>query len=230
MRRIVIVGLVGFVLIAVISQAFTLHLDYSERGFNSLRVACVGDSITFGSHSTDPNRFSYPAVLQDILGLRFRVENFGVSGATATRGYNKSYTDLGAFEESLNFFPELVVLGLGTNDAKEFDERRFIRDYKRIINTYCNISTNPQVWVFTPPPLYKDKVLRMSQSVINEIFPTLIPRIVQETCANGIDIFSTMGGAQLQHPELIDDYCHPNDAGYQLMAKTISQAIGVSEL
>lgn len=43
-----------------------------------IKVACVGDSITFGGGG----RESYPHYLQQCLGERFEVGNFGLNGAT----------------------------------------------------------------------------------------------------------------------------------------------------
>ena len=49
------------------------------------RVACVGDSITYGSGIADRAHDSYPAQLEQILkqyDTAWEVDNFGVSGAT----------------------------------------------------------------------------------------------------------------------------------------------------
>jgi lysophospholipase L1-like esterase len=49
------------------------------------RVACVGDSITYGSDIANRTRDSYPAQLEQILqqyDSAWEVSNFGVSGAT----------------------------------------------------------------------------------------------------------------------------------------------------
>ncbi|MDQ3813038.1 MAG: hypothetical protein M3347_03705, partial [Armatimonadota bacterium] len=46
------------------------------------RVASVGDSITYGSGIQDREHNSYPAQLGAMLGEKWEVRNFGVSGAT----------------------------------------------------------------------------------------------------------------------------------------------------
>ena len=67
----------------------------------------------------------------------------------------------------------------------------------------------------------------MNATVINHIFPHLIPRIANETGANGvIDVFDALGGSSLNAPELFCDYqscdaCHPNDAGYDRLAGVV---------
>lgn len=75
-----------------------------------IRVACVGDSITQGS--------GYPAKLQVLLGTNYSVGNFGVSGSTVTLNSTKPYMNQTAFEKAQQFQPKVVVIMLGTNDAR----------------------------------------------------------------------------------------------------------------
>lgn len=43
-----------------------------------VRIACIGDSITEGA-GAEPGKF-YPSQLQELLGEKWKVQNFGVSG------------------------------------------------------------------------------------------------------------------------------------------------------
>ena len=47
-----------------------------------IRVACVGNSITYGTGIEDRAHDSYPSQLQRMLGERYVVGNFGKPGAT----------------------------------------------------------------------------------------------------------------------------------------------------
>ena len=54
-----------------------------------VRVACVGNSVTFGAGIANRETMSYPAQLQKMMGEDYHVENFGHSGATLLRkGHN----------------------------------------------------------------------------------------------------------------------------------------------
>ena len=46
-----------------------------------IKVACVGNSITYGTGLSDRATQSYPVKLQKLLGERYEVENFGKPGA-----------------------------------------------------------------------------------------------------------------------------------------------------
>ena len=86
--------------------------------------------------------------------IDFEVINFGRSGKTATMNVSDSYVDLTAFKEALHSHPDIVVLMLGTNDAKNhiWDEDKFIRDYTDICKDFLKVSK--QLYLMVPPPLY----------------------------------------------------------------------------
>lgn len=83
----------------------------------------------------------------------------------------------------------------------------FVEDYAKLLTLVKTLgktnSTPPKIWLAAPPPLMNggspaspDKPYGMNQTVINDIFPALLPRI---NSANGltnkvIDVFGAMGG------------------------------------
>lgn len=113
-----------------------------------IKVACMGDSITYGAGITAPgttpatwegdkyraegpallDQDSYPGVLQILLGENYDVRNFGGSGRTVTgpgpnlypyfNSKRDSNTPSGGYQAALDFGPDLVLLMLGTNDTK----------------------------------------------------------------------------------------------------------------
>jgi sialate O-acetylesterase len=67
------------VLIYILRETNTKELEQEPK----IVVACVGDSITFGSGAFDRNITAYPAILEELLGpSRFFVQNFGLGSAT----------------------------------------------------------------------------------------------------------------------------------------------------
>jgi len=91
-------------------------------------IACVGDSITAGFQSSDPDRYSYPAVLSMALGNEYDVQNFGVSGTAAMPGADHPYTATDRYASALASRPEIVVIMLGTGDAKfvNWDSQQYV--------------------------------------------------------------------------------------------------------
>ena len=75
-----------------------------------------------------------------------------------------------------------------------------------------------------PPPNYINGVYSMNQTVINFIYPTLIPEIARNCYINDdhiIDLFNAMGTSSLLMPDMFADGCHPNNNGYSLLASTV---------
>ena len=83
-----------------------------------VRIACLGDSITEGAQ-VDARLESYPARLQEMLGDKFLVRNFGAGGATLWHGGKPN-----AFQQlpaARTFAPHIAVLAFGNNDTRNRD-------------------------------------------------------------------------------------------------------------
>ena len=87
------------------------------------RIACVGDSITWGYGATSPAT-NYPTRLYNMLNLnghKVDVKNYGECGTTALRKnhYREgSYWNTKFYRWSLKWLPDVVIIMLGTNDSK----------------------------------------------------------------------------------------------------------------
>ena len=110
------------ILIVFSSLMILLFENFGKRNNtdNTIRVACIGDSITEWS--------KYPAHLQTMLGSSYLVENFGVAGSTVLRNSDKPYMNQIAFQKAKDFQPSIVIIMLGTNDAK-VDNYHFIGNF-----------------------------------------------------------------------------------------------------
>lgn len=147
------------------------ELCSNTGGADRIRVACVGDSITYGngSHVRKKEREgegSYPLALAVRLRRatpfakpsRFIVRNFGNSGKTVTPEKPKwSYRHTKEYQQSLAFVPHIVVVLLGTNDSKPRHWRgrnQFLEDYRTLLDAYRTLPTNPLIVLASPPPVY----------------------------------------------------------------------------
>ncbi len=95
----------------------------------AIKVACVGDSITYGFGLEDRDRTSYPAQLQLILDDaapgEYEVRNFGNSGRgiylDSMRGDEKrGFRWMKEHRSALDWKPDVVVCNLGINDNGEY--------------------------------------------------------------------------------------------------------------
>jgi len=122
-----------------------------------LRVACVGDSITYGAEIPDRARQSYPAVLERLSEGRLITGNFGVSGTTAVPAPFRAWTRTQAFREALAFSPDIVVLMLGINDLAFPDlHNRYPDDLRDIVQRFQALRSSPRLFLCTLTPIAPD--------------------------------------------------------------------------
>jgi len=123
-------------------------------------VACVGDSITYGSGIANRTVDNYPAHLQRMLrqyDLAWEVQNFGVSGATLLSKGDLPYIRQAAFGNAQACNPDIVIIKLGTNDSKPQNwqyKADLIPDYENMIDAFQALPSRPQVWICKPVPAF----------------------------------------------------------------------------
>ena len=184
-----------------------------------LKVACVGDSITAGTGLNNPAQSSYPAQLRILLGDEWRVNNFGISGTTVTKSGDRPFWNTSAFASSHNSNPDIVVIMLGTNDAKPknwVNKAHFISDYVELINTYKTLPSSPKIYICYPPPVYGTVAGITDSRIRNEMIPK-IQEVALKAGVYTIDLYTKMSGKQ----ELFPDKVHPDANG----ARQISQIV-----
>lgn len=198
----------------------------------SLRIACVGDSITYGAGISNISRNSYPAKLQKFLGSLYQVKNFGASGYTLQKSGDYPYWENENFQKSLDFAPNIVLLMLGTNDAKPQnwkDPEAFLSDYREIIRYYQELESSPQLYLMTPATVFPqntdpelpDNDYDISAETV-DLITELIRNLAQELNLPLIDIHQ----ATSSHPEFFrEDGVHPCAEGAEFIARQVYEAI-----
>ncbi|MDG6222574.1 MAG: GDSL-type esterase/lipase family protein [Candidatus Bathyarchaeota archaeon] len=212
--------LFAIAIIALISCSGLMALSVQPQTItnDTIRVACVGDSITFG--------FGYPESLQTKLGDNYNVNNFGVSASTVVYHSSKPYVNQNAFRQSKAFHPEIVIIMLGTNDAQSNINGgidNFSSDYKELINNYQSLPTNPEIWLVTPPPIYYNDYYWDNMILEQQVIPQ-IKQVAIELDLPTIDINTAL----TDYPEYFGDGIHPNIEGVSIITETIYQAISTT--
>ena len=187
-----------------------------------IKIACVGDSITAGSHASGA-AFYYPTQLQQLLGDGYEVKNFGVSGCTLMNSGDQPYQQDTHYKESQSFAPDYVILMLGTNDAKTSNwthKADFETDMKAMIQSYQSLASHPTVVVATSPTVGATNIGISDAVVTGEVVP-LQKKVAAEMGCPVIDINALTKNA----PQNYADGIHPNDAGYTAMAKMMYEGL-----
>ncbi len=224
---------IGVVLLAVLilfnMSIFAIgetNADAVTEADNKIKVACVGDGITYGDTIKNIGSDSYPALLQKELGEEFIVENFGASETTVLKSTKSPYVNTKEYKASLEFKPDSLCIMFGTNDIMDENwlngKNNFKKDYKAVIDSYKAVNPDVEVYVMVPPAILKSDVNGERNPVIleNEAIPQ-IKELAEEIGATEINIFDAFDG----YSELLSDFLHPNEQGTAVMAKTIGQRI-----
>jgi lysophospholipase L1-like esterase len=216
-------------LILVIGAAIALN----ARAADPIRVACVGDSITYGYGLNDRAHHSYPALLQAWLGPNYNVQNFGVNAKTLLKQADQPYIKTGAYTNALNFKADLLVINLGANDSKhpvpgDPDNTtvtavnnwqyasNYVADYEELIAAFRKSSPAVKIYVCLPTPDYPGHWGISDKTIREEMIP-MIRQVAKDQNANIIDLYTALAGK----PELFPDKVHPNDEGVRLMASEV---------
>ena len=205
---------------------FALVLILASSRINNVAhaklVACVGDSITYGSGISDRQNDSYPAQLSRMLqnfDKQWQAQNFGVSGATLLRNGDLPYVRQNAYNQALTAEPDAVIIMLGTNDSKSWNwvyKDEFVSDYIYLIDAFAELPSNPKIWICKPVPAFSDNFGITNAVIKDEIIP-MIDQIAQLRDVEVIDLYTPM----LDTSSMFPDGIHPNADGAGLMAKAI---------
>jgi hypothetical protein len=127
---------------------------------------------------------------------------------------------------------------------------RFADNYAELLAVVRGLGRTPlgpAVYLMIPPPLMAAKTIGANQTVINSVYPWLLPAInqAQGLTHPAIDVFAMLGGVPDWRDVYADrcpapgngtaswepcrffcdeqncDQCHPNNVGYQQLARTV---------
>lgn len=187
------------------------------------RVACVGDSITAGAGVKDAKN-RYPARLGVLLGAEYEVKNFGVSGATMLDAGDKPYKKQKAYQEALEFKPDIVVIKLGTNDSKPKNWEKnadFAKDTESLVAAFQKANPKAKIYLCHPVPVIGKGNFGIRNEIVKpEIIP-LVDQVAKKMNLGVIDLYTALDGKA----ELIPDRVHPNDEGAAIIATTVHAAL-----
>ena len=193
------------------------------------RIACVGDSITYGATIRDKSHDSYPAQLGTMLGRKYSVKNFGASGYTLQESCDRPYTSHKRYKKSLDFKPDVVLIMLGTNDTKPYNwisTEAFQDDYRQLILSYQELPSRPDVILMTPASVFPEnfnpaKPYKIRAGVAGEEAKA-VRELAKELGLPFIDIHEVTAS----HPEFfLQDGVHPNELGAKAIARTVYEAL-----
>ena len=229
------------------SAALVLFAALAAHSSGAVKVACIGDSITYGLGLADRAKESYPAQLQKLLDEfepgKYEVRNFGNSGRgiylDSMRGSERrGFRYMPEHKAALEWKPDIVVCNLGINDCGEYIKEytggrgrgQFKMEYLKLLMDYRRANDEAKIFIWT-----KLSPLAEGQKFYRSPEPFLMQsdlEVVASLCGSwsgGPD------GIDMQEPlrEKMDeifahDKIHPNAEGARIIAETTFKALQAS--
>lgn len=189
MKKRILAALLASLFCALAIVPMTVSADEAEKTLpEGLVINCVGDSITWGSGSTnkidgkcDKNAY-YPGQLEKLIGEdKCTIYVDAKPGASLLPDYAPGSISQGGYATVKDIMPsfsrtdlDVVILMLGTNDSKItatekgtykvgiWDKRgaaeNFKAEYREMLDIYFNMESKPFVYCMLPPPALPNEV------------------------------------------------------------------------
>lgn len=196
-----------------------------------IKVACVGDSITYGHGIKGWTKNNYPVLLQNKLGDGYHVQSFGVSGRAVQDNSDQPYRALQHYQDSLAYNADIVVFMMGSNDSKPENwhgAEAFQSALVDLLDDYGDaeiILCTPATCFFMEDSEGTTTSHDLQPAVAAEI-AEIVRAVAAERSCTLVDIHALTGA----NPQWFEaDGVHPNNDGAAAIANAVFQAITGAE-
>lgn len=192
-----------------------------------IKVACVGDSTTYGHGISNWPKHNYPAVLQTLLGEDYHVNNYGVSSFAVQESADRSYRTLPHYQECLAYEADYVVFMMGSNDSKPENWKgaeAFKTDLLSLLDTYGDA----EIILCTLPAAFflEGQTEGVTEHNIQPLVVDEIAEIIRTVAAERNYTLIDIHALTAKHPEwFAKDGVHPNNEGAAAIAEEVSAVL-----
>ncbi len=212
-----------------------------------IKVACIGDSITYGYLLDHPERDAFPAQLQRMLGDGYDVRNFGVPGlgvylhlpwhsANGRRAWSLSPE----CSQALAWEPDVVISNLGANDLEEYPREAlsspdgtpalahgtFRTQYAAVLKAFKADGRKPRILMWTRLCAMKAENVAKYGASLAAIADDL-QAVAAEAGAEGFDAYAVT--ATSAQTEDWPDATHPPASVHRALAEALLAALRQGE-
>lgn len=187
------------------------------------KVVCIGNSITKGSWLCHPERDSYPAALNRILGDGYQVENLGVGGACASSQANLFYMKNKQYAAIKEAQPQIVTILLGHDDARKPNQKylsAFTDGLRQMVQDLKALPSHPAIYLVTPTQVFSTAWDNDEAALKSQVVPA-IQKVGAEMGVSVIDVYAATQGDSKYYLDGI----HPDALGAGHVAEVIATGI-----
>lgn len=207
-----------FIIFILVTKPKKLKTD------DRIKIACVGNSITYGSTIVNRNKNAYPRQLQAMLGEEYEVKNFGVSETTLLKNGDHPYWSTQEYWDAKDFDPDILFIKLGTNDSKLKNRiylDKFKKDYKELIRNFKVNNEHVRVVLLLPLPSFAADSTGIWNPIIRQKIIPLTQQVAFETGSEVIDLYQLF----VNQEGLLSDKIHPTSLGATVISKRLYEVV-----
>ncbi len=221
------IGLFAFMFFNGLS-GIRLNPRYKE---GQIKVALVGDSVTYGHSIKNWPKNNYPALLSQTLDNGYCVKSYGVSGSTVQPDGDQPYNATKAYTWSHEFDTDVLVFMLGSNDSKPENWKgaeKFKEEYIKLLESYTQVDYPPKVLLCTPPTAYFPEGVTegLSNYDVQPLIIEEIADIIEEVAVEkGYTLININDLTENRRDLFGRDNVHPNNDGAEEIASAVYKFI-----
>lgn len=222
-----IVAIITTIIIKIASSTNSvLYPKAKVTGNGDTKIACVGDSITYGIGVVNNRDNSWVSLLANELGDNYKTINYGLTNRTLLSSGNMPYMKEKLAKKFWNRKENIILFMLGTNDTKEinWDYDKFNKEYREVLDKMLEKKRNSKIYIMIPPEIYINKPSKTEpnkDNLENGVVPILNEINEDYKGIEIIDLYTYT----LNHKEWFTDSLHPNKQGNKEIAKEIARII-----
>lgn len=194
-----------------------------------IHIACIGDSITFGAGVNGKKGETWEYFLNEKLGDRYQVLNYGISARTLQDEGDYPYTADKFYKISKDNRIDTYLIMLGTNDAKpyNFNEDRYKKELHAFVKEYKELPWHPQVILMSVPQVFEDRNSGVVGFDIDKDNIASVQQLIKEEAKKEkipcIDLYAYTKDKE----DWFVDGVHPNKKGNEEIAAYIFQQLEI---
>ena len=196
-----------------------------------IKVACIGDSITYGHGIKNWPKNNYPVLLQELLGDSYHVQSFGVSGRAVQDNSDQPYRALPHYEESIAYDADIIIFMMGSNDSKPenwFGEEAYKSALADLLDDYTQGKKKPVIYVCTTPACFFTETSdgELTSHDLRPAYADTIAELTQQTAEKlGYPVIDIHALTEENPQWFAKDGVHPNNDGAAAIANAVYEAI-----
>lgn len=205
------------------------HITKADPG--QIKVACIGASGTYGHGIFPWPAKSYPAVLGDLLGDEYHVNNFGVSGSCVQTTSDQPYVNTDTFKQAVEYEADILVISMGSNDSKPENwkgEEAFKAAFQEYVERFLVEGKEQKVFICTtakcwfPEGVTEGTTNYDLQPAVCDQMAQIMVQVAEE---NGWYLVDLHAETAAHREWYLEDCVHFNNEGAAGYAKVVYEAI-----